>query len=604
MAKGVLSCAIGYDHSIALCGDGLYIGGRFLGKIHNPPTRIPFFNGRAVRLVASGDCSEHVLVYCDDGLFAMGANSCGQLGLGDTYDRDSPQEIIHFHDRRVGHVAIGQHSSLVLCEGTLYSFGAGLLCGSGSKSNQVTPAKVTFFEGRVILDVACGRRSALVLCEDGLYHFGQGINCQHVVRLLPERIAFFNTKVVTRIAVGGDHYLALCDDRDLFTFGRNSCGELGHGDLHSTTDPKPVTALKPRDVDGIAAGMSLSMLLTASGELLAFGDGFDGRLGNGVHANVSDKPRFTFPTVVPAITPLLEAIGYVEQRTQPLAKVPGTLTQGSKPPPTQEESERLRQHEKERQQRLAEQRSKLQEDKKRREAEERSAQQQREEREQRRRQEIERMHREKGERLQLSKPQSPPEQPKSAEATANGALVQKEVEMSLHKNKQTALQEEIPSEMQEALEREIRSEVETRFKQHRSERSSIEEHIQKEIDTRAKNGPASADGGAEERVRKEMAVSGVEARVQREIGARSGRPADSADSHIREQVEERVRAELARRVQPQSLETVEQVPPRPASTDGSESSSVTLPSLDDEDDEDDGDNDLPRAEQRSIDMGG
>ena len=99
--KGAYGCAIGYDHSLALCADGLYIGGRFCGTVHNPPTRIPFFNGRAVRRISSGDCSDHVLVCCDDGLFALGANRCGQLGLGDKHDRESPQEVIEFHDQQV-----------------------------------------------------------------------------------------------------------------------------------------------------------------------------------------------------------------------------------------------------------------------------------------------------------------------------------------------------------------------------------------------------------------------------------------------------------------------------------------------------------------------
>ena len=159
-------------------------------------------------------------------------------------------------------IATGYNFSMVICEGALYSFGAAALCGHAGKTDCLVPAKVQFFENYAVHQVACGRRSTLVLCDEGLFHFGQGINCQHVLRLLPQRLDFFANRLVTRMAVGAEHYLVLCDDRALYSFGRNSSGELGHGDVRNATEPKAVTALQSQTLDCVAAGSGVSMVLT------------------------------------------------------------------------------------------------------------------------------------------------------------------------------------------------------------------------------------------------------------------------------------------------------------------------------------------------------
>ena len=121
-----------------------------------------------------------------------------------------------------------------------------------------------------------------------------------------------------------------------------------------------------------ATPLYLSDVQLQAGELFSFGDAFDGKLGNGASANVSDKPRFTFPGLLPSFTAVLEAAAYKQLRKQPLSLVPGVLTQGTKPPATKEEAERLRRHEAGRQQRVADQRAKLQEEKQQRMAHDKS----------------------------------------------------------------------------------------------------------------------------------------------------------------------------------------------------------------------------------------
>eukprot|EP00667_Euglena_gracilis_P004062 EG_transcript_4077 len=528
--RPVFCCAVGFDFSLALRADGLYLAGRFLRQTHQPPARIPFFNGRAVRLLSSGPCADHLLVHCDDGLFAMGSNGHGQLGLGDTADREVPQEVVEFHARPIDSLATGYGFSLVLAGGVLYSFGLGSMSGTGSRADQLTPTKVAFFEGKTVKRIACGRHSSLVLCDAGLFQFGQAVNCQHVVRHLPQRLDFFDARVVTRLAVGVDHYLVLCNDDELYSFGRNLHGELGHGDTHNTTEPKLVAALRSLPIDAIAAGPNVSMVLTGAGELYAFGDPFDGRLGMGVYCNWHDRPKYLTPTPVPAFTAILQDADYGQLRLQPLALVPGVLTQGSKPALSSDDVARLQQHEQTRQQELAEEAARREQELAEREATDAATRKQEQLREEHREREYERMEKDRAARGE----QLP--------GSASDVLVSEKAHT--HTDGST-------------LQERVQREVEDRLRRLQPDVADMEDRVRQEIEARAREGKEPLDPAqlrhspgfpSREYHAEDAPPPTLEAKVTREVAAlmQSRGASDlSAEDRIRAQVADRVRSEVA-----------------------------------------------------------
>ncbi|KAF8766150.1 hypothetical protein HU200_007648 [Digitaria exilis] len=86
---------------------------------------------------------------------------------------------------------------------------------------------------------------------------------------------------VSLVAGGGAHAIALTSDGEVFTWGRGTHGQLGHGNLDSIAHPKSVKFLENHTVTCVSAGWNHSGFATDSGKLFMCGDGSFGQLGTG-----------------------------------------------------------------------------------------------------------------------------------------------------------------------------------------------------------------------------------------------------------------------------------------------------------------------------------
>ncbi|PAN28177.1 hypothetical protein PAHAL_5G136400 [Panicum hallii] len=86
---------------------------------------------------------------------------------------------------------------------------------------------------------------------------------------------------VSLVAGGGAHAIALTSDGEVFTWGRGTHGQLGHGNLDSIPHPKFVKFLENHKVTCVSAGWNHSGFATDSGKLYMCGDGSFGQLGTG-----------------------------------------------------------------------------------------------------------------------------------------------------------------------------------------------------------------------------------------------------------------------------------------------------------------------------------
>ncbi len=99
--------------------------------------------------------------------------------------------------------------------------------------------------------------------------------------------------LIKSIAVGATHVLALCREGNVYAWGSNQYGQLGH--QRNRYDSQPTLIEMPEKIIALAAGMHFSLALTESGNVYAWGWNGFGQLG------VNDTlPRST-PTKVPGL---------------------------------------------------------------------------------------------------------------------------------------------------------------------------------------------------------------------------------------------------------------------------------------------------------------
>ena len=94
---------------------------------------------------------------------------------------------------------------------------------------------------------------------------------------------------VKAISAGRAHSLALTSTGQVLAWGFNAVGQLGNGTTTDSDAPVPVSLPTGTTVAGIAAGDLHSLALTSTGQVLAWGFGLQGELGNGT-TNSSDTP--------------------------------------------------------------------------------------------------------------------------------------------------------------------------------------------------------------------------------------------------------------------------------------------------------------------------
>jgi len=116
--------------------------------------------------------------------------------------------------------------------------------------------------------------------------------------VIPPRVAANSDSTVTFTGVGQEHS-AYIFQGNLFTFGRNNFGQLGHGDSTNRTVPIQVSGIT--GAAAVACGESFTVVLMANGTVKACGFNSNGQLGDGTTTNRStfvDIPGITTATQV------------------------------------------------------------------------------------------------------------------------------------------------------------------------------------------------------------------------------------------------------------------------------------------------------------------
>jgi alpha-tubulin suppressor-like RCC1 family protein len=221
---------------------------------------------------------KHFLVLTTDrSVFAFGSNDWGQLGQGDTENRDSLVRVGLPENKKACSITCGRDFSMVVMEdGSLYGFGQNRVgqLGIGETGTEATrPVKVPLEE---VESVVCGRDQVFAKTregkifvwgdnEDGQLGLGNTENTEVSLPLENPVLSKFS-----QIFPAGFYSLALDSEGFLWAWGFGKGGRLGLGSPADTT-PTPTKIPTLQNIRWAACGMSHSVALTGEGEVYAWG---------------------------------------------------------------------------------------------------------------------------------------------------------------------------------------------------------------------------------------------------------------------------------------------------------------------------------------------
>lgn len=257
------------------------------------PTRLRPLVGVDIRLVVSGCASCHCVALDVEGrCYTWGRNEKGQLGHGDTIQRDRPTIVSELSNYKIVGAATGRCHTVVVTEGgNSFSFGwnkHGQL-GSGSAKNEIesSPVRCAVTE---VKTVACGADFTVWLSSvegasiltAGLPQYGQlghGTDNEYnskdsSVRLVyeaqprPKAIALLADQTIVKVACGTNHTVAVDTNGYVYTWGFGGYGRLGHREQKDEWAPRRVDVFTKHNVlppNAVVSAGSVNSSCTAGG---------------------------------------------------------------------------------------------------------------------------------------------------------------------------------------------------------------------------------------------------------------------------------------------------------------------------------------------------
>jgi alpha-tubulin suppressor-like RCC1 family protein len=166
------------------------------------------------------------------------------------------------------------HTAIIVDE-QLYTFGnnssgqCGYITTLLNEEKKKEPCLVEFFKNMKVTNVSCGECNTAVVADNQLYTFGldrygvlghgsNGGRGHEYVLSFPKRVMEFENMKVTNVFCGYYHTAVVADNK-LYTFGFGSHGALGHEDKDNCTYPKLVECL--HDVISVSGGPNYTVVI-------------------------------------------------------------------------------------------------------------------------------------------------------------------------------------------------------------------------------------------------------------------------------------------------------------------------------------------------------
>ena len=249
-------------------------------------------------------------------VYSWGQSSYGQLGLGETNDRTSPVAIsrANFPDSpTITALSAGNNHAIALSsDGKLYSWGQSSygqlgIDDTNEKTSPVAVSTAHLAENLTFSAIAAGSSHSIALGSDGnLYSWGRNTKGQLGTddvenKFLPVAVStahLAENLTFSAIAAGGSHSVALGSDGNLYSWGWNSSGQLGTGGNTDTSIPVAVSTGEVQansTFSAISATGNNSMAIASDGNLYSWGANSRGQLGVGDNEPKSSPAAVDLP---------------------------------------------------------------------------------------------------------------------------------------------------------------------------------------------------------------------------------------------------------------------------------------------------------------------
>ncbi|MFV1882863.1 MAG: T9SS type A sorting domain-containing protein [Balneola sp.] len=285
----------------------------------NTPTLIPpsAIGGYPAKNVFAGGKQTYV-INTQNQVYQFGKNSKGELGITDSLDQYTPvlMDASLIDNKVASQIAIGYNDSIAVTfivteDGSVYGFGANsfgqLGLGDNVKRAQLVQLTHANLSGKTIIHAATNGIASLLVASDGtVFTFGYNLNgtlghgsttnlniptpLTHAT-VTEEKIV--SGSVGTQ-GLGGSFFVLLRADGKIITFGENSDGQLGQGDKVDNNTPRIVThaSISNKKIIKTQSGTRGTLILTDDGEVFGF--------GNAVYVgfNISSFTDYIVPTKI------------------------------------------------------------------------------------------------------------------------------------------------------------------------------------------------------------------------------------------------------------------------------------------------------------------
>lgn len=292
----------GYGHSLAITQEGvLWSWGRnTYGALgdgtttqRNSPVHLIFGPYTGLRFKAISASAHSAAIDTQGRLWVWGRNDAGQVGDGTTTNRNKPLEIpVNGGLAKIASVACGEsHTVAADIDGNLWAWGDNTYgaLGNGSGVSSLRPVAVPAPSGMgKIVQVAAGEGSSYALDITGkIWAWGRNSDGQLGDNSTTNRSTpvplYAATPSYRAVSAKGSHAAALGADDTIWTWGLNSSGQLGLGDL--TNRHRRYQVGTPTYGKKIAAGKTHTLVGSDYNLAWAWGNNGSGRLGNGSTSN-------------------------------------------------------------------------------------------------------------------------------------------------------------------------------------------------------------------------------------------------------------------------------------------------------------------------------
>ncbi|GJN02549.1 hypothetical protein PR202_ga19911 [Eleusine coracana subsp. coracana] len=258
-------------------------------------------SGHSIAVTAKGD------------VYSFGANSLGQLGLGNTEDQLKPCLISSLQGIRITQAAVSARRTMLVSDrGSVYTFGHDILGwedtnGSAAINHNSSPKLVESLKDVFVVQVSVGNYFTAVLSREGqVYTFcwGRDKRLGHntdPVDIEPRLLSGpYEDAPVAQIATGNCYLLMLVykpTRMSVYSVGCGQGGKLGHGNKESEGIPKLIEHFEAPDRRplSISAGPFHVAALCCDGRVFTWGWSTYGCLG---HDADEEEECTVLPTAV------------------------------------------------------------------------------------------------------------------------------------------------------------------------------------------------------------------------------------------------------------------------------------------------------------------